>query len=262
MDRPISGNHHAAGKLRARTFSLDGEAVVCGADGIAVFDALHGQRRLREAFLYAFDMIEMDGEDLRHWPFSERKMRLERLLAGRNAGIVLNQHVVEKGAVVFAAACRMGLEGNVLARCALLLRAFTRLDQDQESGFAGDAAGAGRAMKPELSTGRNDTHGCSPRPGVPATPWGQLKELAFPRSGIASSRGRLGLGSGSRGSRSQPDRGLSRAWWPGQALRGVTENVYEFADKRAPFYFPDMPGMEALAYCPCYRHVWLRDRGI
>jgi ATP-dependent DNA ligase len=54
----------AAGKLRARTFTLDGEAVVCGADGIAVFDALHGQRRLREAFLYAFDLIEMDGEDL------------------------------------------------------------------------------------------------------------------------------------------------------------------------------------------------------
>ena len=69
----------------------------------AVFDALHGQRRLREAFLYAFDLIEMDGEDLRHCAFSERKTRLERLLAGRNAGMVLNQHVVEKGAVVFAA---------------------------------------------------------------------------------------------------------------------------------------------------------------
>jgi bifunctional non-homologous end joining protein LigD len=106
----------AAGKLRARTFTLDGEAVVCGADGIAVFDALHGQRRLREAFLYAFDLIEMDGEDLRHWPFSDRKTRLERLLAGRNAGVVLNQHVVEKGAVVFAAACRMGLEGIVSKR--------------------------------------------------------------------------------------------------------------------------------------------------
>jgi hypothetical protein len=63
----------AAGELRARTFTLDGEAVVCGADGIAVFDALHGQRRLREAFLYEFDLIEMDGEDLRHWPFSEAR---------------------------------------------------------------------------------------------------------------------------------------------------------------------------------------------
>src|SRR6202162_5183294 len=92
----------AAGKLRARTFTLDGEAVVCGADGIAVFDAPRGQCRLREALLYAFDLIEMDGEHLRHWPFNERKTRLERLLAGRNAGIVLNQHVVEKGAVVFA----------------------------------------------------------------------------------------------------------------------------------------------------------------
>jgi bifunctional non-homologous end joining protein LigD len=41
----------AAGKLRARTFTLDGEAVVCGPDGVAVFDALHTDRRLGEAFL-------------------------------------------------------------------------------------------------------------------------------------------------------------------------------------------------------------------
>jgi bifunctional non-homologous end joining protein LigD len=35
----------AAAKLRARSFTLDGEAVVCGTDGVAVFDALHRRRK-------------------------------------------------------------------------------------------------------------------------------------------------------------------------------------------------------------------------
>jgi ATP-dependent DNA ligase len=45
----------------ARAFTIDGEAVVCVPDGVAVFDALHGERRLREDFLYAFDLLEVDG---------------------------------------------------------------------------------------------------------------------------------------------------------------------------------------------------------
>jgi ATP-dependent DNA ligase len=55
----------AAGRLPARTFTIDGEAVVCGPDDVAVFDALQGERRPSEAFLYAFDLIEVNGEDLR-----------------------------------------------------------------------------------------------------------------------------------------------------------------------------------------------------
>jgi bifunctional non-homologous end joining protein LigD len=106
----------AAGQLRARSFTIDGEAVVCGSDGIAMFDALHSERRLSEAFLYAFDLIEMDGEDLRSKPFSARKVKLARLLAHDPGGIVINEHVEADGASVFAAACRMGLEGIVSKR--------------------------------------------------------------------------------------------------------------------------------------------------
>ena len=106
----------AAGKLRFRSFILDGEAVVCGPDGVAVFDALHSERRLGEAFLYAFDLIEVDGEDLRHQPFTVRKARLAKLLARQRGGIVINEHVEADGAAVFAAACRMGLEGIVSKR--------------------------------------------------------------------------------------------------------------------------------------------------
>jgi hypothetical protein len=53
----------AAAKLRAKSFTLDGEAVVCGPDGVAMFDALHRRGTVAEAMLYAFDLLELDGAD-------------------------------------------------------------------------------------------------------------------------------------------------------------------------------------------------------
>jgi bifunctional non-homologous end joining protein LigD len=47
--------------LRAGSFTLDGEAVVCGPDGMAVFDALHRRGTVSEAMMYAFDLLELDG---------------------------------------------------------------------------------------------------------------------------------------------------------------------------------------------------------
>jgi ATP-dependent DNA ligase len=66
----------AATKVAARSFTIDGEAVVCGSDGVAVFEALHRRHRATEAILYAFDLLELDGEDLRPVPLGERKARL------------------------------------------------------------------------------------------------------------------------------------------------------------------------------------------
>jgi bifunctional non-homologous end joining protein LigD len=85
----------AAAKLRAKSFTLDGEAVVAGADGVAVFDALHRRGRVTDAILQAFDLLELDGEDLRPLPLSQRKPRLARLLARTRAGIALNEHTCE-----------------------------------------------------------------------------------------------------------------------------------------------------------------------
>jgi bifunctional non-homologous end joining protein LigD len=45
--------------LRARLFTLDGEAVVCGPDGVAIFDALHRRGTVTEAVLCAFDFQEV-----------------------------------------------------------------------------------------------------------------------------------------------------------------------------------------------------------
>jgi bifunctional non-homologous end joining protein LigD len=99
--------------LRARSFTLDGEAVVCGPDGVAIFDALHRRGVVSEAMLYGFDLLELDGEDLRALPLGDRKKRLARLLGGRRLGIVLSDHTDEDGALLFVHACRMGLEGIV-----------------------------------------------------------------------------------------------------------------------------------------------------
>jgi bifunctional non-homologous end joining protein LigD len=102
--------------LRARSFTLDGEAVVCGPDGVAVFDALHRRGTVRGAMLYGFDLLELDGEDLRGLPLVDRKKRLARLLGGRRLGIVLSDHTDDDGVLVFRQACRMGLEGIVSKR--------------------------------------------------------------------------------------------------------------------------------------------------
>jgi bifunctional non-homologous end joining protein LigD len=106
----------AASKLRARSFTLDGEAVVCGPDGVAVFDALHRRGRVTEAILQAFDLLELDGEDFRPLPLAKRKDRLARLVARVPVGIAINEHTDEDGAVVFLHACKMGLEGIVSKR--------------------------------------------------------------------------------------------------------------------------------------------------
>jgi bifunctional non-homologous end joining protein LigD len=106
----------AAAKLRAKSFTLDGEAAVCGPDGIAVFAALHRRGTVTEAMLYAFDLLELDGVDYRPLPLSERKGRLARLVDRRLTGIVMNDHTDARGELVFEQACRMGLEGIVSKR--------------------------------------------------------------------------------------------------------------------------------------------------
>jgi hypothetical protein len=111
-----------AAKLRARSFTLDGEAVVSGPDGIAVFEALHRRRKVTDAMFYAFDLLELNGKDLRLLPLGERKAKLARLLADSAAGIVFNDHTDEDGPTVFEHACRFGLEGIVSQRLSALYR--------------------------------------------------------------------------------------------------------------------------------------------
>jgi bifunctional non-homologous end joining protein LigD len=118
----------SAMKLRARSFTLDGEACVCGPDGVAVFDALHRRGTVREAMLYAFDVLELDGEDLRGLPLGDRKKRLARLVGKRRIGIVLSDHTDEDGALIFQQACKLGLEGTVSKRMSAPYRSGSSRD--------------------------------------------------------------------------------------------------------------------------------------
>jgi hypothetical protein len=60
----------------------------------------------------AFDLLRLDGDDLRLRPIEARREALMRLVAGAN-GIVFDEAIVAEGAVVFAKACALGLEGIV-----------------------------------------------------------------------------------------------------------------------------------------------------
>jgi bifunctional non-homologous end joining protein LigD len=62
-------------------------------------------------FLYAFDLIELNGEDLRRDPLQVRKA-----VAKARPGIRFNEHIECDGPTVFAHACKMGLEGIVSKR--------------------------------------------------------------------------------------------------------------------------------------------------
>src|SRR5262249_31735531 len=53
----------AAGMLRARSFLIDGEAVACDGDGLPVFDRLRYRRQDGRAFLFALDLLELNGRD-------------------------------------------------------------------------------------------------------------------------------------------------------------------------------------------------------
>jgi bifunctional non-homologous end joining protein LigD len=63
--------------------------------------------------MWAFDLIELDGDDLRLNPLDRRKAALAKILARAAPGLRLNEHIEEEGPLVFHHACKLGLEGIV-----------------------------------------------------------------------------------------------------------------------------------------------------
>jgi bifunctional non-homologous end joining protein LigD len=104
-------------KNRQKHFVIDGEAIVLGVDGAPDFNALHSRKHDHEVQFYAFDVMALDGEDLRALPLSLRKTNLARLFARRPDGIfVAPFEQGEIGPDLFWAACNLGLEGLVSKR--------------------------------------------------------------------------------------------------------------------------------------------------
>jgi bifunctional non-homologous end joining protein LigD len=106
----------AVGSLGVRSCVIDGEAIVVDERGLSVFDALRYRLRDHAAVLCAFDLIELDGEDLRGARLENRKRTLAGLLRGTDDGIAFNKHFEGDGAIVFRHACALGCEGIVSKR--------------------------------------------------------------------------------------------------------------------------------------------------
>jgi bifunctional non-homologous end joining protein LigD len=119
----------AAKRLKG-SFVIDGEIVVSDKLGIADFEKLHSGEHNKSAMLWAFDLLEWNGEDLRPLPLDERKSKLAKLLkASRHSGIVLNEHLDADGERAFtesqpAIPCgRHGAE-NFQKQCSPIARTF------------------------------------------------------------------------------------------------------------------------------------------
>ena len=102
--------------LPGRSFLIDGEAIVTDDKGLAVFELVRRARHGDDAVLCVFDLIELEGEDLRRRPIEDRKRKLAKLVRNPHPGIVLNEHFEGDGEIVFQHACRLGCEGIVSKR--------------------------------------------------------------------------------------------------------------------------------------------------
>ena len=101
---------------RSRSCIIDGEAVACDDNGVASFNRIRHRHHDKSVFLYAFDVIEMNGDDLCRDPLEGRKATLAMILAKASPGVRLNEHIVEDGQIVFDHACKLGFEGIVSKR--------------------------------------------------------------------------------------------------------------------------------------------------
>jgi len=83
---------------------------------VTQFDKLGERIHDASAFAYAFDLLALDGEDMRGQPLSDRKAALAKLLRRAKPGIRYSEHIVGDGAEIFEHACKLGLEGIVSKR--------------------------------------------------------------------------------------------------------------------------------------------------
>ena len=109
-------------------------AATSGAGSLSM--SLRHRRNEPQAFLYAFDLLELNGTDLRREPIEVRKATLASILRKVRHGIRLNEHLEHpEGAVVFQHACKLGLRGHRLeaAGIALSIGTLAGLVEVQES---------------------------------------------------------------------------------------------------------------------------------
>ena len=120
--RKFPAIYAAVAKLKAKSAVLDMEAVVLDAAGKSSFQAMQqalgesGDAQSIQAFV--FDLLHLDGKDLRREPLTSRKAALEKLLkkSRQDKFLHYSDHIAGQGADMLAKSCAMGLEGIVSKR--------------------------------------------------------------------------------------------------------------------------------------------------
>ncbi|TPJ34961.1 DNA ligase D [Mesorhizobium sp. B2-8-3] len=118
FDGPVTG---ALAGLKCRDAIIDGEIVVLADSGVSSFPLLQADLSARRAdrfVYYVFDLMRLDGQDLRREPLVERKQALAELLGEQpeHSALSFSDHFHEPGKVMLQHVCRMGLEGVVSKR--------------------------------------------------------------------------------------------------------------------------------------------------
>lgn len=97
--------------VRATDAVLDGEICCLEPDGRSHFRKLLFRREW--PYFYAFDLLALNGEDLRGLPLLERKRQLLRILPAVERRVLYLDHIAERGRDLFRVACERDLEGIV-----------------------------------------------------------------------------------------------------------------------------------------------------
>ena len=107
-------------KLKAKSFTLDGGNDRSGRGGRSSFSALRSAitRAPERLVLYAFDLLTIEGEDIRRRPLTERRARLEKLIGPHDPKrpVQFSSAFIGDGPAIFKAADASGLEGIVCKR--------------------------------------------------------------------------------------------------------------------------------------------------
>ncbi|MDG4876328.1 DNA ligase D [Mesorhizobium sp. WSM4935] len=105
----------AARKLKVRSALIDGEAVVIDTEGRSSFQALQNALRGAPASIdfYAFDLLQLDGEDLTGVPLVERKEKLAEILPAKSPSLRYSDHIQGRGEELLNRFCDAGLEGVI-----------------------------------------------------------------------------------------------------------------------------------------------------
>jgi ATP-dependent DNA ligase len=101
---------------------MDAEVVFLDEKGVSNFDTLHSRTADHLAVACAFDLLMVNGDDLRREPLRERKLALGKLLLRSRDGIQYVEHAEGHGDRMYEAVCKLGLEGIVSKRLTSVYR--------------------------------------------------------------------------------------------------------------------------------------------